>query len=56
MGTITGDFAGETVIVTGGSSGIGRAVALAFGDAGVTEINADVMREPKDHDADQPTH
>ena len=56
MGTITGDFAGETVIVTGGSSGIGRAVALAFGDAGATVINADVRREPKDLDADQPTH
>ena len=56
MGTITGDFAGETVIVTGGSSGIGRAVALAFGDAGATVINADVRREPKDLDAEQPTH
>lgn len=56
MGTITGDFAGETVIVTGASSGIGRAVALAFGDADATVINADVREEPKDLDADRPTH
>lgn len=34
MGTLDPDFSGETVVVTGGSSGIGRAVALAFGEAG----------------------
>jgi glucose 1-dehydrogenase len=56
MGTITGDFDGETVVITGGSSGIGRAVALAFGDADATVINADVRADPKDLDADQPTH
>ncbi|WP_152042305.1 SDR family NAD(P)-dependent oxidoreductase [Salinigranum salinum] len=55
MGSVTYDFAGETVIVTGGSSGIGRAVALAFGGAGATVINADVRRDPKDVDADTPT-
>jgi NAD(P)-dependent dehydrogenase (short-subunit alcohol dehydrogenase family) len=56
MGTITGDFDGETVLVTGGSSGIGRAVALAFGEASARVINADVRPDPKDVDAEQPTH
>jgi glucose 1-dehydrogenase len=56
VGTITGDFDGETVVITGGSSGIGRAVALAFGDAGATVINADVRADPTDLDADQPSH
>ena len=56
MGSITGDFADETVIVTGASSGIGRAVALRFGDAGATVVNADVDAGPKDLDADAPTH
>ncbi len=56
MGTITGDFTDETVVVTGGSSGIGRAVALAFGDAGAIVVNADVQSDPKDVDADRPTH
>ncbi|TKX74841.1 SDR family oxidoreductase [Halorubrum sp. GN11_10-6_MGM] len=56
MGTIEADFAGETVVVTGGSSGIGRAVALGFGDAGATVINADVRETPKDRDAETPTH
>ncbi|SMO79609.1 SDR family NAD(P)-dependent oxidoreductase [Halorubrum cibi] len=56
MGTIDADFSGETVVVTGGSSGIGRAVATGFGDAGATVINADVREAPKDTDADVPTH
>jgi NAD(P)-dependent dehydrogenase (short-subunit alcohol dehydrogenase family) len=55
MGSVTYDFAGETAVVTGGSSGIGRAIALAFGRAGATVINADVRRDPKDVDADAPT-
>lgn len=56
MGEVQYDFAGETVIVTGASSGIGRAVALAFGEAGATVLNADVQAEPKDIDATTPTH
>ncbi|MDZ5811742.1 SDR family NAD(P)-dependent oxidoreductase [Halorubrum sp. AD140] len=56
MGTIDADFSGETVVVTGGSSGIGRAVATGFGDAGATVINADVRAAPKDVDAETPTH
>ncbi|WP_436926453.1 SDR family NAD(P)-dependent oxidoreductase [Halosimplex amylolyticum] len=56
MGTANFDFEGEVVIVTGGSSGIGRATALAFGDAGATVIVADVRPDPKDLDAETPTH
>ena len=56
MGTIDADFADETVVVTGGSSGIGRAVALGFGDAGATVINADVRAAPKDVGPETPTH
>ena len=56
MGTITGNFDNETVLITGGSSGIGRAVALAFGAANATVINADIRPDPKDLDADRSTH
>ncbi|WP_394743110.1 SDR family NAD(P)-dependent oxidoreductase [Natronococcus roseus] len=56
MGTVSFDFQNETVIVTGGSSGIGRAIALRFGRAGATVINADIRSDPKDKDETQPTH
>jgi len=56
MAALSFDFADETVIVTGGSSGIGRATALAFAEAGATVIVADVREEPKDVDAAVPTH
>ncbi|WP_122089426.1 SDR family NAD(P)-dependent oxidoreductase [Halalkalicoccus subterraneus] len=56
MGQVHYDFADETAIVTGGSSGIGRAIALAFGDAEATVIVADKQEEPKDPDSDVPTH
>lgn len=56
MGSVSYDFSGETVVVTGGSSGIGRAIALAFGNAGATVINADLRAAPKDEDADVSTH
>ena len=55
MGTANFDFRDEVVIVTGGSSGIGRATALAFGETGATVVVADVRREPKDLDAETPT-
>lgn len=54
MGTIRADFSDDTVIVTGGSSGIGRAIALAFGRAGAAVVVGDVREEPKD--GDRPTH
>jgi glucose 1-dehydrogenase len=56
MGSTTYDFTDETVIVTGGSSGIGRATAVAFAEAGATVIVADVREDPKDLDAEEPTH
>jgi NADPH:quinone reductase-like Zn-dependent oxidoreductase len=42
MGDVSYDFSDETVVVTGGSSGIGRAVALRFGEASAAVVNADV--------------
>ncbi|AUV80366.1 short-chain dehydrogenase [Salinigranum rubrum] len=54
MGGLNPDFEGETVIVTGGASGIGREVATQFGDAGATVLVADMDEEPKDGDV--PTH
>ncbi|MDG5760791.1 SDR family oxidoreductase [Natronococcus sp. A-GB1] len=56
MPTPTYDFDGTTVLVTGGSSGIGRAIARRFGDAGATVLNADLREAPKDVDAETPTH
>ncbi|WP_247004470.1 SDR family NAD(P)-dependent oxidoreductase [Halosolutus gelatinilyticus] len=55
MGSFECDFSDETVIVTGGSSGIGRAVAERFGDAGATVIVADIREAPKGSD-EPPTH
>ncbi|RRJ29114.1 SDR family NAD(P)-dependent oxidoreductase [Halocatena pleomorpha] len=56
MGTPTYDFDAKTVIVTGGSSGIGRETALRFADAGATVVIGDVRTEPKDVDETTPTH
>lgn len=56
MGDVRFDFDGETVIVTGGSSGIGRATARAFGEAGANVVVADVREDPKDLDAEVSTH
>lgn len=47
MRNVSFEFADSTVVVTGGSSGIGRAIALAFGDAGATVINGDLRTQPK---------
>jgi NAD(P)-dependent dehydrogenase (short-subunit alcohol dehydrogenase family) len=42
---MTNDLEGRTVIITGGGQGLGRAYALAFGEAGaqvaIAELNAD---------------
>ncbi|MFB6311173.1 MAG: SDR family NAD(P)-dependent oxidoreductase [Salinirussus sp.] len=54
MGSVDYDFGGETVVVTGGSSGIGRAMAQAFGAAGATVLIGDLREQPPDEAA--PTH
>lgn len=54
MGHLNPDFGGETVVVTGAASGIGREVALRFGSAGANVIVADIDPEPKEGGA--PTH
>lgn len=56
MGETTYDFSEETVIVTGGTSGIGREVARRFGEAGATVVVADIRKEPKEADESAPTH
>ena len=56
MGRASFDFEDETVIVTGASAGIGRAIALRFGEAGATVINADIQEDPKEEDEETPTH
>lgn len=53
MGRMNPDFADETVVVTGATSGIGREIAVRFGDAGANVIIGDVDYEPKD--AEVPT-
>jgi len=40
-------FQGRVALVTGGSSGIGNAIARAFGQEGATVVVADIRREPK---------
>jgi len=50
MGQLNPDFEGETVVITGATSGIGRAVALAFAEAGATVLIGDIEQEPKDGD------
>ena len=39
---MTTEFAGKTVLVTGGAAGLGRAYALAFGRKGAHLILADI--------------
>jgi NAD(P)-dependent dehydrogenase (short-subunit alcohol dehydrogenase family) len=51
MGHATYDFSDETAIVTGGSSGIGRAIALGLGAAGATVLVADITADPREPDA-----
>lgn len=54
MADVSYDFTDETVIVTGGSSGIGRQLALQFGAAGATVLVADIHKHREDDAV--PTH
>lgn len=54
MREVSFNFEGETVVVTGGSSGIGREIALQFAEAGATVVNGDLEASP-DH-VDTATH
>lgn len=54
MGSVSYDYDGETVVVTGGTSGIGRAMALSFGEAGATVLVGDLREAPPDDRG--PTH
>ena len=56
MGTASFDFEGETVLVTGAASGIGREVARRFGEAGATVVVSDVRETPRDEGETVPTH
>jgi NAD(P)-dependent dehydrogenase (short-subunit alcohol dehydrogenase family) len=46
MGSVAFDFTGETVLVTGGSRGLGRDIALAFARAGANVAIADLGGRP----------
>lgn len=54
MGHLNPDFGDETVVVTGGTSGIGREISLRFADAGAAVVIGDIEEDPKD--AEVPTH
>ena len=42
------DLSGKTIVVTGGASGIGRAMALAFARGGAHVVIGDLRREPRE--------
>jgi 3-oxoacyl-[acyl-carrier protein] reductase/meso-butanediol dehydrogenase/(S,S)-butanediol dehydrogenase/diacetyl reductase len=44
------DVAGRTIIVTGGSSGIGRSIAITLADHDAAVVIADTEREPRGDD------
>src|SRR5437660_12581129 len=41
-------LSGRTAVVTGGASGLGRAIALRFADEGAFVVVGDVRREPRE--------
>lgn len=47
MGEIAYNYSDATVVVTGASSGIGREIAVRFGEAGATVINGDIRPDSK---------
>lgn len=52
---MTSDFEGRAALVTGGVSGIGRGIALAFADVSADVAIGDLQREPKDANVSIPT-
>ncbi|BBZ45507.1 SDR family NAD(P)-dependent oxidoreductase [Mycobacterium parmense] len=50
--SVSFDFAGASVLVTGGTSGIGNAVATAFAEAGATVTITGTRCAPADYDDD----
>ncbi|MCP4757481.1 MAG: SDR family oxidoreductase [Proteobacteria bacterium] len=44
---------GKTALVTGASRGLGRAVAMALGEAGANVVVTDLLIEDDDHDMDE---
>ena len=46
MNSISFDFSGTAVLVTGGTSGIGHAIATAFADAGA-EVTVTLPEQPE---------
>jgi NAD(P)-dependent dehydrogenase (short-subunit alcohol dehydrogenase family) len=45
---VPGRLSGRTAVVTGGASGLGRAIALRFADEGAFVVVGDVRREPRE--------
>ena len=52
MNAVHFDFAGSRVLVTGGTSGIGLAVATAFADAGAAVTITGTRKTPADYEGD----
>jgi 3-oxoacyl-[acyl-carrier protein] reductase len=49
----TGLLEGKTALLTGASRGLGRAIALALGQAGAAVVLTDILIEGHDHDAEK---